>query len=130
MAACESGPPTKAYPGKIRDLQELSVIKSRYQATKYVTYIYTFDDKPTQNHVEINALPGVHTLVVDVNAISKGVNYSTGKKITFTSEAGHTYWVQGQLKLVQLTPPKGEVHVWITEEGTNKIVAGTPAPGE
>ncbi len=122
-------PPMKAYEGAARDMRDLSVIKGTTRFNSGSTDIPIFDGKSGQyGFKEIHALPGKHTMTVRVSDSARLESYSGSKNVTFDTEAGRTYLVHGQLEVLQTKPLKGRVLVWITVEGSDQVVAGTPPP--
>lgn len=135
LAGCGTLPPSKAYEGAVRDMRELSVIKVSDESRS--TLITVFDgrgdslnrlDQPLPNGKEILALPGKHTMHVRVSYSDGALLFHGFKKITFDTEAGRTYLVHGRLKVLQLDPPQGPTQVWVTIEGSDRVVVGTPPP--
>lgn len=130
-----AGQPSKAYDGAARDIRELSVFKATARFTSGSAQITIFDGRgdtfgrpyrPLTNQNEIHALPGRHTMTVRVSDSARMGEYNGWEKISIDSEAGRTYLVHGELEVLQFNPPKGRVLVWITIEGSDRVVAGTP----
>lgn len=124
-------PPHKAYDGAVRDMRELAVIKTTTRLAFGSTVVTIFDGKSGEfAFTEIHAAPGKHTMTVRVSDSARMANYNGWRTMTFDAEAGRTYLVHGQLEVLQSTPPKGQVLVWITVDGSQRVVAGTPPPKE
>jgi len=128
-------PPAKAYDGAVRDIRELSVFKATTRFMSGSAQITIFDERgntfgrpyqPLTNGNEIHALPGKHTMTVRVSDSARLGNYNGWEKVSVDAEAGRTYLVHGELEVLQFNPPKGRVLVWITIEGSDRVVAGTP----
>lgn len=122
-------PPLKAYDGAARDMRDLAVIKATTRLASGSTVITIFDGRSGEfAFKEIHALPGKHTMAVRVSDSARMANYNGWRNVAFEAQAGRVYLVHGQLELLQSTPPKGQVFVWITVEGSDLAVAGTPPP--
>ena len=117
ISACA---PVQTYEGKELSPEQVAHIKSsQWDHLLDSTVIQEVDGKALGFGVtQATVLPGEHRIKFRVNSSAGPVSYSAYITLSMHAEAGHTYKLDGKIY--------GGEHLfaWITDETTNKIVAG------